>query len=262
MNKVVVALVVIALIAMIAWVYAPHKDMTPSIHVTMPASGATLVEGATQTIRWESMNVPATHSIAISIRRIPPPSLQEEGQEFDPLIFTGLPNTGAVEWTVSDMYSPGSYVLGITAYEATPVTNPITAESAAFEIVEPLPQDLLPLYNGATWGAPHLYPLDIPEGPLYGTAVEAEAAKGTMNPADAFSPFYEYYQEKLKKLGWEVDISLEAGGPMGGQTVYRKGNDFVAVNFHTTFHVHTETAPSECPCDVRLVLFVTKRPVQ
>ncbi len=108
-----------------------------AITIAAPAGGEAWQTGSTQTVSWASKGVPATHKVAITIRRIPPPPLQTEGQEFDPIIFTDLPNTGSVDWTIADMYPAGTYVLGLTAYESTPVTNPITAESAQFTISHP-----------------------------------------------------------------------------------------------------------------------------
>jgi len=134
MKKFVWLLVVI-LIVLIGGVYYFTKDNgAQSIQITSPQSGDVLQVGSTSTIKWISKNVPSTNKITITIRRVPPPPLQSEGQEFDPIIFVGLPNTGSTEWVISDSYPNGKYILGITSYVSLPVTNPITAESKEFSI--------------------------------------------------------------------------------------------------------------------------------
>ncbi len=241
--------------ALLVWL-APRGAVAPAISVTAPAGNESWLTGSTHTISWATTGVPSSYKVAVSIRRIPPPDLQTEGQEFDPLVFTDLPNSGSASWNISDMYPPGTYVLGLTAYEATPVTNPVSAESAPFTITPPLAADLYPLYS-ASWNTPHLVSLDIPPAPLYGTGIEAVVATSTMNPGAAFSPFDTYYANKLKALGWRVDNSLAAGGPGRGQVVYRKGTGFIAVNFWTDFQTVSSTSPMQCPCDVTLKLFST-----
>ena len=240
-----------------AWIAYPSTPAEAAIIAASPKGGEIWQTGSTHIISWTTQGVPSTDKISLTIRRIPPPRLQTEGQEFDPIIAINLPNSGSYDWTIADMYPPGTYVLGLTAYESIPVTNPISAESASFEIVPPLSQALYPLYSAASWNEPHLVSLELPEENLYGTGVEAVVATSTMNPGAAFSPFDTYYASKLKALGWKVDNGLAAGGPARGQTVYRKDNGFIAVNFWTDFHTISSTSPMQCPCDVTLKLFST-----
>lgn len=231
-------------------------EAPPSITLTSPTVGEAWETGSTHTISWVSVGVPETHKVAVSIRRIPPPPLQEEGQEFDPVIFTDLPNTGSVEWTISDMYPAGTYVLGLSAYESLPVTNPVSAESAEFRIAPPpLAQDLYPLYPGVEWETPRGETFSISTSTYSGTSVSSVPVTGTMKPDTIFSPFESYYAKKLSALGWKVDNFMAAGGHTGGQTGYRKGDELVLVRFSVLYRTVTETAPSECPCDVTLSLF-------
>jgi hypothetical protein len=108
------------------------KNLEPSIKLIFPNGGEVLQEGSVYAIKWETKNIPETDKISINIRRIPPPALQEEGQEFDPLVFVNLENTGSADWKVSDIYPEGNYLIGITAYESIPVTNPVSDESDSF----------------------------------------------------------------------------------------------------------------------------------
>jgi len=101
----------------------------PSVTLISPNGGEVLKEGSVYTIKWSTQNIPAANKISINIRRVAPPSLPSEGQEFDPIIFINLENTGSVDWNISDMYPEGNYILGITSYTSIPITDAITDES-------------------------------------------------------------------------------------------------------------------------------------
>ena len=121
------------------WKTHDQSPTTPEIAITSPQTGDDWMIGSTHAITWATKNIPAENKISITIRRVPPPPLQTEGQEFDPILFTNLANTGTVDWTIADQYPTGTYVLGISSYKSIPVTNPISAESAPFQIThEPL----------------------------------------------------------------------------------------------------------------------------
>lgn len=129
-----ILLSIIALAVVLGSVYVFKGKDVALVQVLTPRSGDVFDTGSTQTITWSTQHIPASNNISITIRRIPPPALQEEGQEFDPIIFTNLPNTGSKEWIISDMYPDGTYVIGVTSYTSIPVTNPISAESSEFRI--------------------------------------------------------------------------------------------------------------------------------
>ncbi|MGE5579442.1 MAG: DUF5050 domain-containing protein [Bacillota bacterium] len=109
----------------------------PEISITSPSGGETWHPGEEHVISWTTRNIPATHKVSVTIRRIPPPPLQEEGQEFDPIVFINLPNTGSVTWTISPMYPDGTYILRVAAYESIPITDEVWAESREFTITHP-----------------------------------------------------------------------------------------------------------------------------
>lgn len=142
--KIIILLLgIIAITAIVAIVgnrYASQPSaIAPAITITSPATSTAWTIGSTHAITWTTQNIPAENKISITIRRIPPPPLQTEGQEFDPILFTNLANTGTVDWTIADQYPTGTYVLGISSYKSIPVTNPVSAESAPFQIThEPL----------------------------------------------------------------------------------------------------------------------------
>ena len=118
--KIWISCLIVAGLAIIAGsMYISPDDKTPAVAFVYPSGNETMATGSAQKIIWDARNIPADYKIAVNIRRLPPPPLQEEGQEFDPIIFTNLPNTGSADWVVGDMYPAGKYVLGITAYAIT-----------------------------------------------------------------------------------------------------------------------------------------------
>ena len=106
----------------------------PSIKITAPTGIDAWTIGSTHLITWTTSGISPGNKISITLRRIPPPPLPTEGQEFDPILFTDLRNTGSVPWTIADQYPSGTYILGVTSYASVPVENPITAESVPFTI--------------------------------------------------------------------------------------------------------------------------------
>lgn len=137
-------ILIISLILVSFFGYQAYLQFTQtvqsSITLISPIGGEILEEGMTYFIKWETQNVPETNKIAINIRRVPPPPLSEEGQEFDPVVFVNLENTGSVEWEVSEMYPEGDYLLSIISYEALPITEDAVFDEniEPFHIIKPL----------------------------------------------------------------------------------------------------------------------------
>lgn len=121
-----------------------------------------------------------------------------------------------------------------------------------------LSPDLYPLYPSASWGAPEAETFLISTTTYSGASISSAPITNTMDPGSIFTPFEEYYDQKLKALGWQIANDLAAGGHVGGQTGYRKGGAVILARFHIDYRVVPTDAPSECPCDVTLSLFSTK----
>ncbi|HOF50505.1 MAG TPA: hypothetical protein PLH22_02385 [Candidatus Colwellbacteria bacterium] len=135
MKKPTIILICLLLVLIGIFYFQYQKSLKPKITIAYPNGGETIEKNSIQTIKWITKGVPQNYKIAISIRRITDAVI--EGQEFDPIIFTDLPNSGSAEWLVSDTYPEGDYLLGINAYASTPVINPINDESdAVFRITE------------------------------------------------------------------------------------------------------------------------------
>lgn len=144
MKKGLVLLIALGVVAAASVVYAyfqfintnfTKNDGRLALHLISPNGGEVWKKGSSQTIKWTSQNIP-NYKIAVHIRRVPPPALQAEGQEFDPIIYTNLENNGSKGWQISDMYPAGNYVLEVVAYPSVPVTTSISDESdLPFQIV-------------------------------------------------------------------------------------------------------------------------------
>lgn len=258
MNKKAILLGgVIVILGVVAYAW-PRSIVAPKITVTSPTGGETWQPGEEHQISWTTQGIPPSDKISVTIRRIPPPPLAEEGQEFDPIIFTDLPNTGTAQWKISPMYPSGTYVLGLHAYETLPITTDISDESAQFTITHPkLSADIAPLYSPADWNATEAETFIIGTTTYSGTSISSSPIAAEMDPGSIFTPFERYYDKKLKALGWETANDLAAGGHVGGQNGYRKNGDIILTRFHIDYHNKPENAPSECPCDVTLSLFST-----
>lgn len=261
MNKSYVSLIFLILLAGVVWYWWPTQSSPPAvITITTPTGGEIWQPGEDHIIVWETHSVSTRNKVSITIRRIPPPALQEEGQEFDPILFTNLPNTGSVHWKISSMYPNGTYVLGIHAYESTPITNEVSAESKQFTISRPqLLNDIYPLYLDADWQTPVVESFLIGTTTYSGASIISAPIYVGMNPGGVFTAFEQYYNKKLKSLGWQVDNDFAAGGHVGGQIGYRKGSNIILTRFQINYQSKLENAPSECPCDVTLSLFSTVR---
>lgn len=128
MKKLLPIIIIILLIVFVG-LFLQNKD-SPSLTLIFPNEGEVLEEGSTYTIKWDSKNIPADSKVSMSLRRVI--SATEE-QEF-PLDLFDLYNTGSVEWTVSNMYPAGDYLLSIVKYSSS---APITDESdAPFQIAK------------------------------------------------------------------------------------------------------------------------------
>ena len=122
-----------------------------------------------------------------------------------------------------------------------------------------LAPELYPLFPAtSTWSSPRFETVFIGTTTYSGTSVETLIATSTKKPSRYFAPFEQYYDKVLKTEGWAVASDLAAGGHVGGQSGYRKGDRVILTRFHIDYQTISSTSPSECPCDVTLSLFSTK----
>ena len=152
-------------------------------------------------------------------------------------------HTGEVACTTDAMMCPDGSAVGRTGPDCSFAPCPGVSYALA--------ADLYPLYPGASWGpvasttSPDYGPVDVVQSTPFANLTDI-AAKST--------PFTAYYHALLLKAGWVQDMLREAGGPGSEVSVYTKGNQFIVVSFHSVFHVQSQDAPEECPCDLQFSL--------
>ncbi len=238
-----------------------QSSLSPEVIVTSPTADDVWTIGSTHNIVWDTKNIPSENKISITITRIPPPPLQTEGQEFDPILFVNLKNTGSVEWTIADQYPAGTYVLGVNSYPSVPVVESISGQSAPFRIIKEknFPAEIYPLYPGISWGsemaATDTMPINGIQTVFTGYRVVSQTVKNITNIAAVTTPFEKYYRDKLKTAGWVIDNNLLASGPGSDIVVYTKGDDYMVISFATVFHAGGVNEPVQCPCDTTLSIF-------
>lgn len=170
-----ISIVLILLVIFVGIFFFLQNKNSASLTLISPNGGEVLEEGSTYTIKWSSKNIPADNKISISIRRVVPSSMPIEGQEFDPLIFFNLDNTGSVDWTVSDMYPAGDYLLDIVSYSSLPVNNPILDESdATFQIIKSSKEVNWQTYHNENFG----YSLNYPDSLILREFLETKTGVG------------------------------------------------------------------------------------
>jgi membrane-bound inhibitor of C-type lysozyme len=133
-----IAIIALALLGGVSWyLWENNKGAEPVTQtiVTSPRAGDVWAIGEKHMISWKTEGMTVGNKVSIGLRRVPPPALQKEGQEFDPLLFVNLENTGSVEWTIGKGYPDGTYVISITSYKSLPITDSQVYESAPFRIV-------------------------------------------------------------------------------------------------------------------------------
>ena len=152
-----------------------------------------------------------------------------------------------------------SIVIGVAAWYAwffvIQLQKPATIPAA----LPKLAADLYPVYQGADWSLPTAEGFVIGTTSYGGASITSAPISVGMDPSSVITPFENYYDAKLKSLGWRVANDLAAGGHVGGQTGYRRGGDVILVRFGIGYENKPADAPSECPCTVTLSLFSTER---
>lgn len=153
-------------------------------------------------------------------------------------------STASVVYLLVGSPRPAPSTTTSTIATSTPVTSTPT-----------LLKDVYPLYGSALWSAPVAETVVIGTTTLSGASVASAPSASTTDPGNIFTSFEQYYAQKLRAAGWAVDNSLAAGGHVGGQTGYRRGDSVILTRFHIDYYMTPVNAPSECPCSVVLSLF-------
>lgn len=92
--------------------------------------------------------------------------------------------------------------------------------------------------------------------PLVGIGIESQPITNITDIATTSLPFENYYKKKLAAAGWVTDNTLAAGGPGSEIVGYKKGTDYIILEYTSVFENKGSDSPETCPCDITLSLFV------
>ncbi len=122
------------------------------------------------------------------------------------------------------------------------------------------PIDIYPLPSGITWNAAQaatVLPGDenVP-APLAGIKIVSQPITNVTDLAALSTPFENYYKAKLTAAGWTVDNAIAAGGPGADIVGYKKGNDYIILEYTSVFKNNGGgNSPESCPCDLTFSIF-------
>jgi hypothetical protein len=121
------------------------------------------------------------------------------------------------------------------------------------------PTDIYPLPSGFTWNdkkAATMAPGDVnTTSTLVGIKITSQPITNITDLSAKSSPFDSYYKKKLTAAGWMEDKDLAAGGPGAEITGYRKGSDYIILEYSSVFKNTPADSPETCPCDMTFSIF-------
>ncbi len=128
--------------------------------------------------------------------------------------------------------------------------NPVVGENKDNKILS----DVYPLFSNLKWGQAGPSPMQR----LPGYQI---TATGKINANQDTQEFFNYYDKKLKALGWSIDNSFAADGILGSEVGYKKGDNEIVLSYNITPGKVTsgtdEPLQYTCPCDVTYTIFTT-----
>jgi len=113
------------------------------------------------------------------------------------------------------------------------------------------PIDIYPLPSGMSWGDRY----GTTTLSLAGIKIVSAAITNITDLAAKATPFENYYKTKLMGTGWLPDNALAAGGPGADVTAYKKGSQYIVLEYSSIFKNITAGAPEKCPCDMTFSIF-------
>ena len=122
------------------------------------------------------------------------------------------------------------------------------------------PIDIYPLPSGITWNAAQAATVlpgdENVSAPLVGIKIVSQPITNITDLATPSTPFENYYKAKLAAAGWTVDNALAAGGPGADIVGYKKGNNYIILEYTSVFKNNGGgNSPETCPCDLTFSIF-------
>ena len=126
--------------------------------------------------------------------------------------------------------------------------------------------DVYPTYSDLKWSVSSA---KTNTEPVSGTKINGYeiTATGSINNSNVdASKFFNYYDSKLKALGWAIDNNFAADGVLGSQVGYQKGANYIVLNYKITpgkiTSAENEPIQWTCPCAVTYSIFTGSTPTQ
>ena len=77
---------------------------------------------------------------------------------------------------------------------------------------------------------------------------------------DVSFDFFRFYEEKLINLGYITDYNLQADGVYSSTSGYKKGDNYIILNYHGDQIVHKdEVGGGPCPCTLDAGIFTGQK---
>jgi membrane-bound inhibitor of C-type lysozyme len=127
---------------------------------------------------------------------------------------------------------------------------------ARFSQVSTLSADVYPLYKGVMWQSEKDGEYD---SSLKGYKLQSNPLLNITDISAVTLPFEKYYAGLLTSRGWKEDLSMSAGGPGSAVIAYNKGDEYIILQYTSSFGVNKEDEPAQCPCGVTFTIFTGSR---
>jgi len=115
-----------------------------------------------------------------------------------------------------------------------------------------LSSEIYPLFSNLKWSTVSAQKIQNTNG------YQITATDTINNNVDARN-FFNYYDNKLRALGWGIDNNFAADGILGSQVGYKKENNYIILSYNIKPGKVTskENEPLQwtCPCDVAYSIF-------
>ena len=90
---------------------------------------------------------------------------------------------------------------------------------------------------------------------LVGIKIGSQPITNITDLAAKSLPFDSYYEEKLVAAGWTEDKILPLAAPEPEVTGYRKGSEYIVLEYTSVFKNMPVDNPEMCPCDMTFSIF-------
>jgi len=124
-----------------------------------------------------------------------------------------------------------------------------------------LSKDVYPLFTGFKWKNPESSEFSYGSEKFKGYKVESEQMIiQDGEDMDIWYSFLRFYEDKLIKLGYVSDNTIQADGVYSSTWGYKKGDNYIILNYHGDQIVHKEeVGGGPCPCTLDAGIFTGQK---